>query len=111
MAGKYSLTVEQGDTFNLQFQIREQETGVGWNLTGYTCTMQVKSFATSGVSLIDINSNDDSITIDSNGNINITIDSNTISNLPVGRLDYEIKLTSGGGVVTTILQGVFVVNA
>lgn len=111
MAGKYSLTVEQGDTFNLQFQIREQETGIGWNLTGYTCTMQVKSFATSGVSLIDINSNDDNIIIDSNGNINITIDSNTISNLPTGRLDYEIKLISGGGVVTTILQGVFVVNA
>jgi hypothetical protein len=111
MAGKYSLSVEQGDTFNLQFQIREQETGIGWDLTGYTCTMQVKSFATSGVSLVDISSATSSIVIDNNGNINITINSNVISNLPVGRLDYEIKLISGGGIVTTILQGVFVVNA
>ncbi len=111
MAGKYSLSVEHGDTFNLQFQIREKESGTGWDLTGYTCRMQIKSFASSGVSLIDINSNDNTIDIDNNGNINITINSNEISNLPTGRLDYEIKLISGGGVVTTILQGVFVVTA
>lgn len=111
MAGKYALTIEHGDTFNLQFQIREKGSPTGWDLTGYTCTMQIKSFANASVSLIDINSNDDNIIIDNNGNINITIDSNVISNLPTGRLDYEIKLISGGGIVTTILQGVFVVEA
>jgi hypothetical protein len=108
VAGKHNIVRTQGDTFNFNFTVATD--GVAWNLSTYTCRMQVRRSASTTATLLDLSSPDD-ITLTSLGAVSITASSTVMSDMPVGKWVYDIELESGGGEVTTILSGRFIVQS
>ena len=105
MSGKYNIVADQGATFNLNFTIATD--GVALNLTGYTFAMQVRRSTNSSTALLNITS----ATMNSSGNVSVTVSATTMNTVPPGRWVYDIELTSSGGQVTRILEGRFIVKA
>jgi len=105
MSGKYNIVADQGATFNLNFTIATD--GVALNLTGYTFAMQVRRSSNSSTALLNITS----ATMNSSGNVAVTVSATTMNTVPAGRWVYDIELTSSGGQVTRILEGRFIVKA
>lgn len=108
MAGKHNIVRTQGDTFTFQFTIETD--GVAWDLSTYVCRMQVKRSASDATVLLDLESPTD-ITLTSLGGVTITASATVMSDMPVGKWVYDIELESGGGEVTTVLAGRFIVQA
>jgi hypothetical protein len=114
MAGKWTISHIKGDTFKFRFKISTN--GAGWNLSGYTVRMQIRPFATSETVLLDVSSanNDANHTISlnhssTNGLVDIVISASLMSELPLGRLVYDIEFDSGAE-ISTELQGTFIVG-
>ena len=106
MSGKYNIVADQGATFNLNFTV--QTDGTPWNLTGYTFAMQVRRSSNDANILLNLTS----ATMNSVGQVSVTVSSATMNNIPAGRWVYDIELTAGpGGQVTRILEGRFIVKA
>lgn len=115
MAGKWAISHIKGDTFKFRFKISTD--GTGWNLSGYTVRMQIRQFATSTKKLLDIssanNTANSTITLNyggTNGVVDIVVAASVMSELPLGRLAYDIEFISGGNEVSTELQGPFIVG-
>lgn len=108
MAGRYNIVRTQGDTFTLSFTVATD--GVAWDLSSYTCRMQVRRSTSATTTLLDLESPTD-ITLTSLGGVTVTASASVMSDLPVGKWVYDIELESGGGEVTTILSGRFIVQA
>ena len=104
-AGRYSIAARKGRTFTLNFRI------VDMDLTSYKLYMQVRSYTSSDVVLLSIDSTVGGVTMDDLGNVGITVDAATMSALPVGRHQYDLEIHSTGGVVADILAGPFIVSA
>jgi hypothetical protein len=105
MSGNYNIVADQGATFNLNFTVATD--GTPWNLTGYTFAMQVRRSTNSSTALLNITS----ATMNSSGNVAVTVSATTMNTVPPGRWVYDIELTSSGGQVTRILEGRFIVKA
>lgn len=103
MSGKYNIVAEQGATYNLNFTI--ETNGVALNLTSYTFAMQVRRSTASNSALINLTS----ATMNSSGQVAVTIPATTMNNVPAGRFVYDIELTTGT-TVTRILEGRFIVT-
>jgi len=107
MAATYNISTYQGDTFTLQFTIDTD--GTPWNLLGYTAAMQVKPFATSTTKILDLTSSSGITLGGALGTVNVTVSAATMKAAPAGRHVYDFKLTSPGGVTTTLLTGAFII--
>lgn len=103
MSGKYNIVAKQGATYNLNFTIETD--GVGLNLTSYTFAMQVRRSTASTTTLLNLTS----ATMNSSGQVSVTVSAATMSGLPAGRFVYDIELTTGT-TVTRILEGRFIVT-
>lgn len=105
MSGKYNIVAKQGATYNLNFTVETD--GTPWNLTGYTFAMQVRRSTSSNTTLLNITS----ATMNSSGEVSVTVSADTMNGVPAGRWVYDIELTAGsGGTVTRILEGRFIVS-
>ena len=108
MTGKYNLTCKRGDTFNFQFTVATDS--VAWNLTGYSIVMTVKPFVGASTTVITASTANGLITTqDTNGRVIVTIPSTTTAGFAIGRHDYDVVFTAGS-VVTTVLEGKFIVT-
>jgi hypothetical protein len=105
MSGKYNIVADQGATFNLNFTVKTDD--VPWNLTGYTFAMQVRRSTNDANTLLNLTS----ATMNSVGEVSITVSATTMNGVSAGRWVYDIELTSSGGEVTRILEGRFIVKA
>ena len=103
MSGKYNIVAKQGATYNLNFTVETD--GVPWNLTGYTFAMQVRRSTASTTTLLNLTS----ATMNSSGEVSVTVPAATMSGVPSGRWVYDIELTTGT-TVTRILEGRFIVT-
>ena len=103
MSGKYNIVAKQGATYNLNFT--DETDGVPWNLTGYTFAMQVRRSTASTTTLLNLTS----ATMNSSGEVSVTVPAATMSGVPAGRWVYDIELTTGT-TVTRILEGRFIVT-
>lgn len=95
----HSWNTRQGQTFDesLTWKIDGQVQ----NVTGYTGAMQVRDragrlLATATVTLGGVA-----------GTVRLVIDKATMSAIPAGSHDYDVELTSGGGVGITLIAGKF----
>ena len=104
MSGKYNIVAEQGATFNLNFRVETD--GTAWDLSDYTFAMQVRRSTSSSTTLLNITS----ATMTAIGQVSVTVDAATMSDVPAGRWVYDIELTSSGDEVTRILEGRFIVS-
>ena len=108
MAGKYTLAVDKGTTFNFVFTIK---TGVDpWNLTGYSATMKIRKGSADGPVLITLTTANGKISLTNLGKTTIGMTSTETENLIAGRHVYELDFTSGNQTVTRILEGRFLVG-
>jgi hypothetical protein len=109
MSGKYNIVADQGATFNLNFTVQTE--GVPWNFTGYTAAMQVRQSTSSATTLLDLSSANNDITMNSFGEVSVTVSATKMTLLPAGRWVYDIEFTSPGDEVTRLLEGRFIVSA
>lgn len=108
MAGTYNIVADQGATWNFNFTIDTD--GTPWNLTGYTFAMMVKESTAVTTNYLDLPT-DGTVTMNSSGEVSVTVDATKMGTIPAGRWYYDIELTSSGDVVTRVLEGRFIVNA
>ena len=110
MSGKYNIVADQAATFNFQFQILNDSTP--WNLTGYSGVMTVRPYLGATTTTLVCSTTNGRMTLTPlTGRIQITASASVMAEIAAGRFVYDITLTSGGGVVTRILEGKFIVTA
>jgi len=107
MAGSYPISIIQGDTFNFNFRLENNDEP--WDLTSYTAKLQVRKSTFDTNKLLDL-STGSGITLNNLGEVSCTASSTITSTIPTGRWLYDFELTSAGGQKTTILQDVFIVG-
>ncbi len=110
MPGKKDYSVVQGETFLRTVYIKVG--GVPVNLTGYTAKMEIRDPAAGGVDPAAVTLEDGSgITLGTTGgDIALEVDSAATAALPLGKYDYDLRLTSGTGIVLYLLAGSFTVS-
>lgn len=108
MAGSYNIVADQGATWNFNFTVDTD--GTPWNLTGYSLAMMVKESTAVTTPYLDLPT-DGTVTLNSSGQVSITVNATKMGSIPAGRWYYDLELTSGGGEVTRLLEGRFIVNA
>jgi len=106
--GTYNITCPQGATFDRTFTI--SVSGTPMNLTGYSAAMQVRETYDSSTPTISL-TNGSGITLGGTaGTIAVLISSTASAAITEGFYQYDLEITSGGGVKDRILQGKFVVT-
>lgn len=108
-AAKHNITAEQGTTFYLNFQLKSD--GVGWNLSNYEGRMQVRPSVDASETYLSLSTTTDEITMDSSGNVAVTVDADTMADVIAGRHVYDFEVESSGGEVWRVIEGKFVVKA
>lgn len=107
MAGRYNIVANQGETFILNFTVDTD--GNAWDFTGYTARMKVRSFYADTTVLLSLTTGA-GITLNSSGQVSVTVSAGTMSGLPAGKHVYDFEVESSGGIVTRILEGKFTVR-
>ena len=110
MSGRYNIVADQATTFYFQFQILDNN--IPWNLGGYTATMTVRPFIGASTTTLVCSTENGLLTLDvGSGRVQVNVSATTMANIAASRYVYDIVLTSGGGTVTRILEGKFIVTA
>ena len=100
MAIVSNLTVDQGATFNAQIDITD-DSGNAQNLTGYSVAGQIrKTYDSTTFTAFSA-----SVSSATGGTITISLTATQTNALAAGRYVYDVEITSGGGVVTRVLEG------
>ena len=107
MAGIVNLVADQGATFTQRLTWKVDGNPV--NLTSYTARMRVKNIhknfevlhltTTSGITLGGVN-----------GTIDLRASAADMEKVVPGRYSYDLELVSGGGEVTRLIKGTFIVT-
>lgn len=108
-AAQYDILCEQGATFALSMTY-EDGLGQPVDLSGYTARMKVKSSAQATASIVDLTTENQRITLGSDGSIALYIDAATTAALPAITAVYDLELVNGS-TVTRLLKGKFVIDA
>ncbi len=111
-AGRYSITIEQGSTFELNVTYKDS-TGTPINLTNYSARMQIRATHDANVVLASLTTSLDSdgtgITITAaSGALYMRLSAASSSNLSFNQAVYDLEIYSGSGnteYVTRILEG------
>lgn len=105
---KLKLVCPQGSTFSRTLTYEIDNTPV--NLTGYSARMQVRVDYATTTTLVSLTSGSGITLGGSAGTITFTITAAASALLPPGSWVYDLELVSGGGEVTRLIQGEFVVT-
>lgn len=101
-AGAYNITIEQGATYSQTFTWKVNKNAV--DLTGYSARMKFKP-TKKAIEIITLTSPSGGITVNSSGQIAVTMSATTTNSLVDGTYLYDLELESSGGVVTRLLRG------
>jgi hypothetical protein len=101
-AGSYNIYIEQGATYSQTFTWKINKNAV--DLTSYSARMKFKHTKRS-LEIITLTSASGAITLNSSGQIAVTMSATVTDNLVDGIYLYDLELQSPGGVVTRLLQG------
>ena len=107
-AGDYNIVADQGASFTLAFTI--DTNGTPWNLTGYKARMQVRPFVESTTKIFDLTETDGIALGGVLGTVTVTRSAAQMAAARAGRHVFDLELESGGGTVTKILKGRFVIE-
>jgi hypothetical protein len=109
MSATYNLVCKQANTFNFQFQVKNDTTP--WDLNGYTATMTVRPFVGATNTILVATTSNGYITLQGgNGKATVNVPAQITADFNPGRYVYDFVFSSGQ-TVTTILEGQFIVTA
>lgn len=100
------LTVDQGATYESTLDLTNDD-GSAINVAGYTFSGQIRK------SYYSVNPTANlTITVSSaaNGNLVISLNSATTTNIKAGRYLYDVKMTSPSSTVTRIVEGIITIT-
>lgn len=104
MAIKANLIIDQGTTYSTDLQLTD-DAGNVIDLTSYTAAAQIRKTYTSS------SATNFTVTIGaSTGLVTLSLTANQTSNITAGRYVYDVELTSAGGVVSRIIEGIVTVT-
>lgn len=104
MAIKANIVIDQGTDFSATIDVLDAEDNV-FDLTGYTPAAQMrKNYASSSAVTFTATDND------TLGQITIELTSNTTSQLEPGRYLYDVEITSPGGTISRVVEGIATVT-
>jgi hypothetical protein len=106
IAGQLPTVIEQGATYSTTLTWTDGS-GNLVNLTGYTAKLQYRD--QDGTLLIELNTSNGRITI-SGTNLTLSIAATDTGALPVAVCNYDLAITSPGGVVTRLVEGQAIVE-
>lgn len=109
MAGIYNIVADQGSTFNFNFTIKIDD--IAWDLGDYSARMQVRADYNTTNKFLDLSTADGDISVNSLGQVSVTVSATRMAAIAAGRWVYDIELVSAGGEVTRVLEGRFIVSA
>jgi hypothetical protein len=104
MAVTSNLIMDQGSDFTVTINYNDQD-GTAKDLTGYTARSQMrKSYYSTSATSFTANISDPT-----NGEITMTLSSNTTANVKAGRYVYDLEVVSNTNVVTRVIEGIVTV--
>lgn len=104
MAIKANIVIDQGTDFSATIDVLDANNDV-FDLTGYTPASQMrKNYASASATTFTATDNN------TGGQIIIQLTSNTTSQLDPGRYLYDVEITSSGGEVTRVVEGIATVT-
>ena len=106
MAAKANIIIDQGADFSSTITVTDTNDSIV-DLTGYTAAGQIRKHYTSETA-VDL---DISFSVDrSDGLVTISLSSTTTTAMEAGRYVYDVEITSAGGVVTRLAEGIATVT-
>jgi hypothetical protein len=110
VAAQWNIGADQGATFSETFTWLQADQQTPVNLTGFSADMQVRTEA-GGTLLAEFSTSGASISLGgSAGTITLSASATTTAGWTWDGGYYDLHLTSGAGVVTTLLAGLFTVT-
>ena len=105
MAGIHNFDLRQGDTWNTIITLAQDGSAI--NLTGYSATLQMRPSVDSDTKLLDLTTDNGGLVVatPANGQIQINASAATMAAIARGVYPYELQITSGTGIRTTMLAG------
>lgn len=100
MATKSNLVIDQGSDLSLTITVTDT-TGNAFNLTGYSGACKLRKHWSSNTSY----SLTVTVTEAASGEITLSANNSSTSDIPPGRYNYDVEVTSNTGTVTRVLQG------
>jgi uncharacterized protein YbcV (DUF1398 family) len=100
------LTVDQGSTFETTLDLVNDD-GSAINVANYLFSGQIrKSYysanATANLTITIVNA--------ANGNVNISLNAATTTNIKAGRYLYDVKMTDVANTVTRVVEGIITIT-
>ena len=106
MASILNQTIDQGSTFSKQIIVYESDGTTIQNLTGYSVASQLRKSYTS-TAYTTINATIGTPTL---GVVVMTLAATDTAALKSGRYVYDLQITSSGGTVTRVIEGIITVR-
>ena len=106
MAAVKNLYVDQGTDFSVQLTIYDDNNSP-WNLTGYTGQAKIRKSYYSSTS---VNFALSFHAVRTTGVITLALNSSQTSLLEQGRYLYDVEITSAGGTITRVVEGIVTVT-
>jgi hypothetical protein len=111
MASTYNAVIDQGADYYVNFTYQDSA-GTPINLTNYTAAMQLRFTPASATAVLSLSSPSNGITITgATGLVAVHITAAQTTTLNPLIYDYDLELTSSGGIVTRLIQGNLTVSA
>lgn len=104
MAIKANLVIDQGATFNADIDVTDAD-GAAFNLTDYTVAGQMRKNYTSSSAVTFVATHNST-----SGKIFLSLNSTDTSTIEPGRYLYDVEMTSPGGTVTRVVEGIVTVT-
>lgn len=104
MAIKANLVVDQGSTFSATIDVANAS-GAVFNLTGYTVAAQMRKNYTSNTA-VTFGATHGGV----QGNITLTLNYTATAAIEPGRYLYDVEITSPGGAITRVVEGIVTVT-
>ncbi len=96
----------RGATFNVEVTLYTDGAGTEpWDLTGYTALMEIRDQPGDEDPIFVLSTDDDTITLDSEGVITLNIEANDTATLTWKRGVYDLLITSPSGKTDPVLWG------
>lgn len=103
MATKSNIVIDQGSTFSTIINLTD-ENGNPINLSTYTGAAQMRKHYTSS------NSVSFTVSLDSSGQVILSLTANQTANIVSGRYVYDVEVTDNTGTISRIVEGIVTVT-